>query len=63
MIASKSLLALAMANCAAAHFGLEFPEMRADTLSEENEEKYSQWTYPCMLSPSPIVYFFILTCL
>lgn len=62
MIASKSLFALVMANCAAAHFGLDFPEWRADTLAEENEEKYSQWTYPCMLKASPHRQFFILTC-
>ncbi|CAM1504417.1 Fc.00g020080.m01.CDS01 [Cosmosporella sp. VM-42] len=47
MMAYKTLLALAMAKIATAHFGLEFPEWRADTLSEEGEAKYSQWTYPC----------------
>lgn len=47
MIASKTLVALGLANVVTAHFGLVFPEWRADTLSEEGEAKYSQWSYPC----------------
>ncbi|RSM21053.1 hypothetical protein CDV31_000101 [Fusarium ambrosium] len=47
MMAFKSLLALATVQAVSAHFGLVFPAWRADTLSEENEERYSQWTYPC----------------
>ncbi|KAK7407847.1 hypothetical protein QQX98_009962 [Neonectria punicea] len=47
MIGTKSLLALAAAKAVSAHFGLVFPEWRVDTLSEENEATYSQWTYPC----------------
>ncbi|KAF7559234.1 hypothetical protein G7046_g4913 [Stylonectria norvegica] len=47
MMAYKALLAMAVAKIATAHFGLEFPEWRIDTLAEENEEKYSQWTNPC----------------
>ncbi|KAK1958518.1 hypothetical protein LY78DRAFT_591926 [Colletotrichum sublineola] len=47
-MASKTLLlALGAANLASAHFGLTYPTWRADTLSEENEKIYSQWTYPC----------------
>ncbi|KAM0217799.1 hypothetical protein ACHAPA_001330 [Fusarium lateritium] len=47
MMAFKTLLGLATVQAVSAHFGLVFPSWRADTLSEENEEKYSQWTYPC----------------
>ncbi|KAH6990993.1 hypothetical protein BKA56DRAFT_610554 [Ilyonectria sp. MPI-CAGE-AT-0026] len=47
MIATKTLLALAAAKAATAHFGLVFPEWRADTLSEEGEAVYSQWNNPC----------------
>ncbi|KAK7415521.1 hypothetical protein QQZ08_012319 [Neonectria magnoliae] len=47
MISTKTLLALAAAKAVSAHFGLVFPEWRVDTLSEENEANYSQWTYPC----------------
>lgn len=55
MIASKTFSVLALANLATAHFGLNFPEWRADTLSEENEEKYSQWTYPCRFNEVPML--------
>ncbi|KAH6608883.1 hypothetical protein Trco_002229 [Trichoderma cornu-damae] len=41
------LLALAASQAVHAHFGLVYPEWRADTLAEENEDKYSQWDYPC----------------
>lgn len=51
MMAYKANFALAAAQVANAHFGLVYPEWRADTLSEENEEKYSQWTYPCQSFP------------
>ncbi|KAM0238138.1 hypothetical protein ACHAPO_004016 [Fusarium lateritium] len=47
MIASKTLLGLATVQAVSAHFGLVFPTWRADTLSEENEDRYNQWTYPC----------------
>ncbi|KAM5355306.1 hypothetical protein ACJ41O_001952 [Fusarium nematophilum] len=47
MMAYKSVLALAAAQAVSAHFGLVFPEWRGDTLSEENEDRYNQWTYPC----------------
>ena len=47
MFASKTLLGLATVQAVSAHFGLVFPTWRDDTLSEKNEEKYSQWTYPC----------------
>ncbi|KAH7034618.1 uncharacterized protein B0I36DRAFT_346528 [Microdochium trichocladiopsis] len=39
--------ALAGAQLASAHFGLVYPPWRADTLSEESEEIYSQWEHPC----------------
>ncbi|RFU73583.1 hypothetical protein TARUN_8674 [Trichoderma arundinaceum] len=41
------VLALAASQAVSAHFGLVYPEWRADTLAEENEDKYSQWNYPC----------------
>ncbi|KAL7945210.1 hypothetical protein V8C42DRAFT_73121 [Trichoderma barbatum] len=41
------LLGLAAVHTVTAHFGVVYPEWRADTLSEENEDKYSQWNYPC----------------
>ena len=47
-MALKTIItALAAANVVFGHFGLTSPQWRADTLSEENESKYSQWTYPC----------------
>jgi hypothetical protein len=44
--AMKSIALLVAAQLASAHFGLVYPEWRANTLDSENEE-YSQWTYPC----------------
>ncbi|KAL6801060.1 hypothetical protein GGI42DRAFT_325574 [Trichoderma sp. SZMC 28013] len=41
------LLGLAAAQAVTAHFSVVYPQWRADTLSEENEDKYSQWDYPC----------------
>ncbi|TQS34249.1 hypothetical protein Golomagni_05375, partial [Golovinomyces magnicellulatus] len=43
----KSFVLLAAVQAVNAHFGLTYPEWRADTLSEEGELKYSQWEYPC----------------
>lgn len=40
---------LAASQAVTAHFGLKQPQWRTDTLSEEAEEKYSQWNYPCEL--------------
>ncbi|KAM4058664.1 expression library immunization antigen 1 [Hirsutella rhossiliensis] len=39
--------ALAAAHGAFAHFALTYPEWRADTLAEDADSEYSQWTYPC----------------
>lgn len=47
----KTIALLAAAQLASAHFGIEYPEWRANTLSEDNPQ-YSQWTYPCK-SPFP----------
>ena len=44
---SKALLALTAAQAVSAHFGLEFPEWRADTLSEDANPDFNQWVYPC----------------
>lgn len=41
-----SLVLLAAAQLAAAHFGIEYPEWRADTLTDE-DGPYSQYDYPC----------------
>ena len=45
-MALKSLALLAVAQLASAHFGLEYPTWRTDTLSNE-DGPYSQWIYPC----------------
>ncbi|KAF5003648.1 hypothetical protein FDECE_9819 [Fusarium decemcellulare] len=47
MMTIKYLLTLAAVQAVSAHFGLVFPAWRADTLAEENEDRYSQWTFPC----------------
>lgn len=49
--AMKTIALLAAAQLASAHFGIEYPEWRANTLSEDNPQ-YSQWTNPCK-SPFP----------
>lgn len=47
-MAFKSIiLALAASQAVNAHFKLAYPEWRADTLAAENDDKYSQWNYPC----------------
>ncbi|KAK4234977.1 hypothetical protein C8A03DRAFT_37192 [Achaetomium macrosporum] len=43
-MAFATLLLLAAASLAQAHFSIEYPTWRADTL---NNESYSQWTNPC----------------
>ncbi|KAL7807771.1 hypothetical protein V8C44DRAFT_337046 [Trichoderma aethiopicum] len=47
MALKSLLLGLAAVQAVTAHFALVYPEWRADTLAEENEDKYSQWDYPC----------------
>lgn len=44
---TKTLLALAVAQVATAHFGLTYPEWRLDTLDLPEDSEYSQWIYPC----------------
>jgi hypothetical protein len=44
------VLLLAAAHLATAHFGIEFPEWRADTLTDE-DGPYSQYDYPCKSLP------------
>ncbi|TFB02789.1 Uncharacterized protein CCMA1212_004993 [Trichoderma ghanense] len=51
MALKSLLLGLAAIQAVTAHFAIEYPEWRADTLAEENEDKYSQWDYPCTSSP------------
>lgn len=48
-----SIALLAAAQLATAHFGLEYPEWRVDTL--KGEEEYSQWVWPCKFQLLPIV--------
>lgn len=43
----KTLLALAAAQAVSAHYTLNYPEWRADTMSHEEDSELSQWTYPC----------------
>ena len=45
----RTVLALAAAQAVNAHYGLLYPEWRADTLNAEDDSELSQWTYPCML--------------
>ncbi|KAK0391897.1 hypothetical protein NLU13_1395 [Sarocladium strictum] len=44
---SQTLLALVAAQAVSAHFGLDFPEWRGDTLSDDANSDFSQWLYPC----------------
>jgi hypothetical protein len=44
---SKTVLALAAAQVATAHYGLIYPEWRADTLDTPEDSEYNQWVYPC----------------
>ncbi|KAL2259664.1 hypothetical protein VTK26DRAFT_6558 [Humicola hyalothermophila] len=52
LLTTFSLLAVA-AQLANAHFGVDYPPMRADTLGASAlESNYSQWTNPCAYQPS-----------
>lgn len=44
-MAGAAFLLLAVAQLATAHFGLEYPTWRSNTLGSGHN--YSQWTYPC----------------
>lgn len=57
MVSSTLLLAAAaVAPLASAHFGLEYPAWRADTL--QSDTNYSQWQYPCTpFLPFPLPHF------
>lgn len=44
----KSILALAAAQVATAHYALQYPEWRADTLAEVEGSVLDQYAYPCM---------------
>jgi hypothetical protein len=46
---------VAAAQLATAHFGIEYPEWRADTLMVE-DGPYSQYDYPCELKPSKMTF-------
>lgn len=50
---AQSLLLLAAAGLAQAHFGIEYPPMRANTLGSQANTTYSQWINPCKLSHAP----------
>ncbi|KAL2174132.1 uncharacterized protein P884DRAFT_230797 [Thermothelomyces heterothallicus CBS 202.75] len=51
-MAIQTFLTLAIACLAHAHFGIEYPPMRGDTLSSHANETWSQWTNPCAGVPS-----------
>ncbi|KAL2168329.1 hypothetical protein VTG60DRAFT_7373 [Thermothelomyces hinnuleus] len=51
-MAIQTFLTLAIAGLAHAHFGIEYPPMRGDTLSSHANETWSQWTNPCAGVPS-----------
>ncbi|KAK3897216.1 hypothetical protein C8A05DRAFT_39235 [Staphylotrichum tortipilum] len=46
-MALPTLLLLASASLTSAHFGIEYPPMRANTLGSSKNSSYSQWTNPC----------------
>ncbi|KAA8635443.1 hypothetical protein SMACR_00537 [Sordaria macrospora] len=50
MVSATLLFAAAVAPLASAHFGLEYPAWRADTL--QSDTNYSQWQYPCAGVPA-----------
>lgn len=50
---TASIAFLVAAQLATAHFGLEYPEWRVDTL--KGEEKYSQWVWPCKFQLLPVI--------
>lgn len=50
MVSATLLLTAAIAPLASAHFNLEYPVWRANTL--ESGTNYSQWNYPCKINPS-----------
>jgi hypothetical protein len=52
-----ALLLLAAASLTQAHFGIEYPPMRANTLGSNRNTSYSQWTNPCR-APSPLPFLF-----
>jgi hypothetical protein len=47
----QSFLLLAAAGLAQAHFGIEYPPMRANTLGSQANTTYSQWINPCANVP------------
>jgi hypothetical protein len=61
MALKSLLLGLAAVQAVTAHFAVVYPEWRADTLAEENEDKYSQWDYPCTSRLSHLIPLFLLT--
>ena len=50
--AAVFLLAAVAPPLVSGHFGITYPTWRADTLSDEDNSPYSQWTYPCELPMS-----------
>ncbi|KAL2193001.1 hypothetical protein P885DRAFT_72598 [Corynascus similis CBS 632.67] len=51
-MAIQAIFTLALAGFAHAHFGIEYPPMRGDTLSSQANTSWSQWTNPCAGVPS-----------
>ena len=45
----STILLLSALQLSAAHFSIEYPIWRADTLAENTT--YDQWRYPCMFCP------------
>lgn len=53
-MALAAFVLLAIAQLAMAHFGVEYPIWRDNTLGSSADSNYSQWEYPCKSSfPSP----------
>lgn len=53
MALTTALALLASAQVATAHFGIEYPTWRDNTLGSASTSNYSQWEYPCSLFPFP----------
>jgi hypothetical protein len=50
-MALSTLLLLATAALTSAHFSIDYPPMRANSLSGQTNTSYSQWINPCASAP------------
>ncbi|CAP59795.1 uncharacterized protein PODANS_1_1270 [Podospora anserina S mat+] len=54
MALTTALALLASAQVATAHFGIEYPTWRDNTLGSASTSNYSQWEYPCAGVPGDL---------